>query len=85
MQTKIRLLLEEQYEQGFHCLLFHLHVSDKIPLASLFDFEVNYRKCFGVRKIRNFTVYVLKFTLLEYVLKFGKIYSHFRFCCWHNI
>ena len=39
-------LLEEQSDQDFHCLLFHLQVSDKIPsgLASLFDFEVNYRE-----------------------------------------
>ena len=40
VQTQIRLLLEEQSDQGLHCLLFHLHVFDKIPsgLASLFDF-----------------------------------------------
>ena len=37
VQTQIRLLLEEQYDQGLHCLLFHLHVFDKIPsgLASV--------------------------------------------------
>ena len=33
MQTQIRLLLEEQSDQGLHCLLFHLHVFDKIPLC----------------------------------------------------
>ena len=49
VQTKIRLLLEEQSisllleeqsDQGLHCLLFHLHVFDKIPsgLASSFEF-----------------------------------------------
>ena len=40
VQTQIRLLLEEQSDQGLHCLLFHLPVLDKIPsgLASLFDF-----------------------------------------------
>ena len=40
LQTQIRLLLEEQSDQGLHCLLFHLHVFDKIPsgLASLFEF-----------------------------------------------
>ena len=40
VQTLIRLLLEEQSDQGLHCLLFHLHVFDKIPsgLASLFEF-----------------------------------------------
>ena len=40
VQTQIRLLLEEQPDQGPHYLLFHLHVFDKIPsgLASLFEF-----------------------------------------------
>ena len=40
VQTQIRLLLEEQSDQGPHCLLFHLHVFDEIPLgfASLFEF-----------------------------------------------
>ena len=39
VQTQIRLLLEEQSDQGLHCLLFHLNVFDKIPkgLASLFE------------------------------------------------
>ena len=39
-QTQIRLLLEEQSDQGLHCLLFHLHHFNKIPkgLASLFEF-----------------------------------------------
>ena len=36
VQTQIRLLLEEQSDQqsdqGLHCLLFHLHHFDKIPL-----------------------------------------------------
>ena len=38
--THIRLLLEEQSDQGLHCLLFHLHFFDEIPcgLASLFEF-----------------------------------------------
>ena len=40
VQTQIRLLLEEQSDQGLHCLLFHLHLLDKIfyGLASLFEF-----------------------------------------------
>ena len=33
LQTQIRLLLEEQSDQGLHCLLFHL-----------FDFKVDYSK-----------------------------------------
>ena len=37
--TQIRLLLEEQPDQGLHCLLFLLHGFDEIPsgLASLFE------------------------------------------------
>ena len=31
VQTQIRLLQEEQSNQGLHCLLFHLHHFDKIP------------------------------------------------------
>ena len=40
VQTQIRLLLEEQSDQGLHCLLFHLHLLDKISygLASSFEF-----------------------------------------------
>ena len=40
VKTQIRLLLEEQSDQGLHCLLFHLHLFDEIPqgLASLFEF-----------------------------------------------
>ena len=40
VQTQIRLLLEEQSDQGIHCLLSHLHLLDKIlhGLASLFGF-----------------------------------------------
>ena len=40
VQTQMRLLPEEQSDQGLHCLLFHLHVFDKIPsgMASFFEF-----------------------------------------------
>ena len=31
VQTQIRLLLEEQSDQGLHCLLFHLHFFDEVP------------------------------------------------------
>ena len=39
VQTQIRLLLEEQSDQGLHCLLFHLHLFDEISkiLALLFE------------------------------------------------
>ena len=40
VQTLIRLLLQEQSNQGLHYLLFHLRVFDKIisGLAFLFEF-----------------------------------------------
>ena len=40
VQTQIRLLLEEQSDQGIHCLLFHLHLFYEIPkgLASFLEF-----------------------------------------------
>ena len=58
VQTQIRLLLEEQSDQGLHCLLFHLHLFDKIPkgLASFIEFYVDYSKVFWRPKFRNFTV-----------------------------
>ena len=31
VQTQFRLLLEEQSDQGLHCLLFPLHLFDEIP------------------------------------------------------
>ena len=30
VQTQIRLLLEEQSDQGLHCLPFHLHLLDSL-------------------------------------------------------
>ena len=40
VHTQIRLLLEEQSDQGLHCLLFHLHLKVEISIgfASLFEF-----------------------------------------------
>ena len=32
VQIQIRLLLEEQSDMGLHCLRFHLHHFDNIPL-----------------------------------------------------
>ena len=48
VQTQIRLLQEEQSDQGLHCLLFHLHLFDEIPkgLASFLEFLVDYSKVF---------------------------------------
>ena len=43
VQTQIRRLLQEQSDQGLHCLLFSLHHFDMIPygLASLFEVLVD--------------------------------------------
>ena len=40
VQTQIRLLLEEQSDQGLHCLLFHVHLLETFLCgkANLFDF-----------------------------------------------
>ena len=56
VQTQIRLLLEEQSDQGLHCLLFHLHLFDKIPkgLASFLEFLVDYSNVFWRPKILRF-------------------------------
>ena len=57
VHTQIRLLLEEQSDQGLHCLLSNLHLFDNIPssLASLFEFYVDYSKVFvdGASQIFN--------------------------------
>ena len=55
VQTQIRLLLEEQSDQGLHCLQFHLHFFDEIPegLASLFEFKVDYSEVSCVQKFRK--------------------------------
>ena len=48
VQTQIRLLLDEQSDQGLHCLLFHLHLFDEIPwsLVSFPDYKGDYSKVF---------------------------------------
>ena len=55
VQTQIRLLLEEQSDQGIHCLLFHLHFFDEIPygLASLFEFQGELQQSFLRLKIKE--------------------------------
>ena len=56
MQTQIRLILEEQSDQGLNSLLFHLHFVMKYPeVWAFYEFEVDYSKVSGVRKFRNFT------------------------------
>ena len=42
VHTQIRLLLEEQSDQGLHCLLFDLHVFDKY--LQVWPFCLNFRE-----------------------------------------
>ena len=55
VQTQIRLLLEEQSDQGLHCLLFHLLFSKKY--TKVWPFSLNFRyitaKFSGVRRFRT--------------------------------
>ena len=56
VQTQIRLLLEEQSDQGLHCLLFHWHLLDEIPLglALLSEFPLDNSKVFWLPKTYEF-------------------------------
>ena len=55
VQTQIRLLLEEQSDQGLHCLLFHNCIFlMKNPKFFLFEFSVDYCKIFWCPKILEF-------------------------------
>ena len=51
VQTQIRLLLEEQSDQGLPCLLFRLHLLDTFlnGKATLFKFKDDYNNIFCVR------------------------------------
>ena len=54
VQTQIRLLLEEQSDQGLHCLPFRLHSLDSEPHSS--NFRVITTNVLGVRIFRKFTI-----------------------------
>ena len=60
VQTQIKLLLEveEQSDQGLHCLQFSLHLLDALLYgkATLFNFSGDYSKFSGVQIFRSFTV-----------------------------
>ena len=60
VQTQIRLLLEEQSDQGLYCLLFHLHLLTKYPKRwpLCLNFRYITAKFSGVQKFRNFTVFI---------------------------
>ena len=56
VQTQIRLLLEEQSDQGLHCSQVRLHLLAHYSLAKLScsNFRVTTAHCSGVRIFRNF-------------------------------
>ena len=56
--TQIRLLLEEQSDQGLQYLQFYLHLLDALLYGSstLFQFEDKYSNFSGVWILRNYTV-----------------------------
>ena len=58
VQTQIRLLLEEQSDQGLHCLPFHLHLLVTLfyGISFLFEFRGITSNFSGVQKFRNFMV-----------------------------
>ena len=62
VQTQIRLLLEEQSDQGPHCLPFHMDLLDKFLYGktSFFNFRMIIGNSLGVRKFRAFTVAELR-------------------------
>ena len=52
VQTNISLLLEEQSDQGPHCLPSNLHLSDKFPYGNTSMFEIyGDSKYFGCPKL----------------------------------
>ena len=59
VQTQIRLLLEEQSDQGLHCLPIGLHRFDTLLYggANSSNFRVITINFLGVRIFRKFTVY----------------------------
>ena len=58
VQTQIRLLLEEQSDQGLHCLPFRLHRFDSMVEPHSSHFRVITTNFLGVRIFRKVTVSV---------------------------
>ena len=58
VQTLIKLLLEEQSDQGLHYLQYFLHLLDALPYGktSFSSFRMITAKFSCVQKFRNFTV-----------------------------
>ena len=77
VQTQIRLLLEEQSDQGLHCLPFRLHRFDSLlygrePHSS--NFRVITTNFLGVRILRKFTVTVFFFYSSHIVCFFSSFF-----------
>ena len=65
VQTQIRLLLEEQSDQGLHCLLFRLHRLDSLLCGrDSSNFRVITTNFLGVRIFRKFTVIKMDIMML---------------------
>ena len=60
VQTQIRLLLEEQSDQGPHCLPIHLHLLNNFLYGktSFLNFKIITENNLSVQKFRSFTVYM---------------------------
>ena len=74
MELIIRMLLEEQSDQGLHCMPFHSHLLDNVPYSfvSLFEFQVDYCNVFLCPKILELYDNLLCFTDLTSPVKRGK-------------
>ena len=60
VQTQITLLLEEQSDQGLHCLPFRLHRLDSMVEPHSSNFRVITTNFLGVRLFRKFKVYYVE-------------------------
>ena len=82
VQTQIRLLLEEQSDQGLHCLPFRLHRLDSLLYGKLnsSNFRVITTNVLGVRIFRKFTVCCLRFGAATWC--FRGCFNIFSFKSW---
>ena len=71
VQSQIRLLLEEQSDQGLYCLQSHLHLLTKYSKTWLLclNFSLITAKLSGVRKFRSFTVARIGLKLIVQIYK----------------
>ena len=56
VQTQVRQLLEEQSDQGLHCLQYPLHLLDALVYGktTFINFSGDYCKCFGCPNFLDF-------------------------------